>query len=275
MKIASMLDVICATHMSSLVECPFDGLGGLMLVAAPEALKTSILRVLKEYPSALLLTDVNTQTLVRMRDRIAGGEVRSLVMLDLQKIYERDGDTARNVEGTLRAMASEGFSAASFQSQEINRVTARCVVMGALTQDLMEKKFEGWKSSGFARRFLFPTFRLEDPEMLTDAIVNWEKIDLGRSFIPPPANRRIPMLVTKTERSKLRAFVLHQYGKTEPFQMLIKVYCVLKWHYGQRNGKPKHYAWDIVEDFSTSLGRDGAKLTFDHLKTNGKKGGNE
>jgi len=260
MKISSMLDVICATHCSALVDCPFDGLGGLMLVAAPEALKTSILRVLKEYPSALLLTDVNTQTLVRMRDRIAGGEVRSIVMLDLQKIYERDGDTARNVEGTLRAMASEGFSSASFQSQEINRMTARCVVMGAITQDLLEKKFEGWKSSGFARRFLFPMFQLEDPFILTDAIIRWEKIDLGRSFIPPPASRKIPMLVTQAERSKLRAFVIHQYGKTEPFQMLIKVYAVLKWHYGERNGKHKNHAWDIVEDFAESLGRDGAKL---------------
>lgn len=260
MKVETVADCICAAHLSSMVQSPFDGHGGLMLVGPPEALKTALLRTLSPYPNAVLVTDINTQQITRMRENIASGITRSIVVQDFQKIYERDGDTAANLEGNLRALASEGFTAASFENQQVNRMTARCVVMGALTIECQNRNFDRWEKSGFNRRFLWSLFILKNPDVLTEAIFNWSKLPLSRRFIPPPTSQTIPMKVTEKERRALGPFVRYQYGvaKTEPLQMLIKMYAVLKWHYTDL-GKPKR-AWEVITDFAESLTKEGAKL---------------
>lgn len=237
-----------------------------MFVGPPEALKTACLKVLTGYPNALPLTDINTQQLTKLRDAIAAGIIKTLALLDLQKLYERDPQTALNAEGNIRALACEGFTAASFQSQEVNRMTARCVVMAAMTNALMEHNFERWNKTGFARRFLFSMFALADPDVLVDAILKWEKLPLSFNFITPPASRSIPFTVTVAERQELQKFVRFQYGKTEPLHMLCKIYAVLKWHYNRDKAKKQKLESDramtVIADFGESLGREGTRLTL-------------
>jgi hypothetical protein len=88
--------------------------------------------------------------------------------------------------------------------------------------------------------------------------MNWEKLDLGTRFIPPPMNKTIPFKVTPAERRKLQVIVQHQYGKTETLQTIMRIYAVLKWHY-TRMHRPA-FAWKVIEDFAPSLGKKGARL---------------
>lgn len=229
-----------------------------MLVGPPEALKTAFMKSLERYPTALLLSDLNTQQLAKIRQNVTSGTVKTVVILDWQKLYERDKDTAANVEGNLRALASEGFTSASFEPDGINRRVAHAVVMGALTNNLLEQHYVRWQTSGFMRRFLFPSYVLKNPYVLSEAINSWEKIPLSDRFISPPANGEIPFNVTENERKLLQAFTKYQYGISETHHTICKIFAVLKWHYREM-GKPKE-AWRVITDFGESLGKEGAVL---------------
>lgn len=262
MKASTLVDVLCAAHLSGYVEGPYPSKGGIMLTAGPEMLKTSFLKVLEEYPSAAMLSDLNTQQLIKMRDQIAGGLIRSMVFLDFQKVYERQGPVSLNVEGHLRSLASEGFTNASFENSRMNRMIARSVIIAALTPALKTDNFERWEKTGFARRFLFVLYRLRSPEDLTAAIKRWEKKSLGLRSIPTPANASIPFLLTPEETAKAEVYIRYQYGRTEPLQNLCKIWSVLKWHYDVRL-KKKGKAAELIADFSESLSHEGADVTFE------------
>ena len=153
--VEALLDVLCAVHLTSYVESPFKDRGGLMIVGAPGILKSTVLDIVDaNYADAIALSDVNAQALNRLKSRIAQGDIRTLVLPEYSKLYERNPATASNVEGTLRALVSEGFSSASFEDATLQRQRARATVVAAMTPEFREDQAERWQRSGFARRFL-------------------------------------------------------------------------------------------------------------------------
>jgi hypothetical protein len=263
MHASDLCEVLCAAHLGATVEGPFSDRGGIMLVGPPAVLKTTFVSVLdKNYPDALMLSDINVQSLIRMRDAIAAGKVNTLVLPELQKVYERAEVTSQNVEGTLRAIVAEGFSAASFEDSRINRLSARALVVAALQPSVVEKHFSAWEESGFNRRFLWPLVRLKDPGALERAAVAWQKIDFRIRHVPlPPAlGDPIPNLTTVRERQRLAALVKHQPGGDHSIQiqLMTRILAVLRWWY-QEAGE-KRDAMDTVERFAVALGKQGAEL---------------
>jgi len=262
MKAPDLLEVLCAAHLGSMVEGPFQDRGGIMIVGPPAVLKTTFVNAIdQQYQDAISMSDINVQSLIRLRDAIASGKVNTIVLPEFAKIYERQDATAKNVEGTLRALTAEGFAAASFEDSRINRLTARAMVIGAMTPPTVEARFRGWEESGFNRRFLWALIRLADPMALEKAAISWTRINFRMAHVPMvPLGSTIPNKTTQRERERCAAIVKYQPGGDHAIQLqlLIRILAVLRWWYAE-SGQPRN-AMDTGERFGASLGKSGASL---------------
>lgn len=256
MRVISLIEVISAAHIAKYVEGPFTQRGGIMLVGPPGHWKSSIIQAsLLEYPDSLILSDINLQELARLKDALVGGRYTSIGFGEFEKLYERNPQTAANVEGTLRAMVEEGFDKMSFQSQQMQSMKAQIFVVGGMTPSAYAKRFQAWIDSGFARRFLWVNYRLENPDIIVEAIRNWKKHEFGRPSFRVPANRQIPYKISRDVDSAIEKMLDHQPSKETPFVVMKKIYCALSWRYNARKAR------QIMEDFAPGLSRTGANLT--------------
>lgn len=262
MKIGNLIQVLCAAHLSKYVESPFQSRGGILLVGPPACLKTSLLLALEDYPNALVLSDLTTKSLVRIRDDIVAGKVHTLALMDLQKIYERHDTVAANVEGNLRALVDEGFSRAAFEDQRMLKMTARCLVLSAMTPDFYSRSFTHWDNSGFTRRFLWCQYRLKNPAAILEAIHHWKRLEFQNGLrFSAPFNRSIPYSLTGAESRHIASFLKYQHGAELPFILLKKIACVLRWRHKQLKGRrAANIGMEVLEDFATCLGREGAEV---------------
>jgi hypothetical protein len=262
MKATDLIEVLCAAHLGSLVESPFQDRGGIMVVGPPGVLKTTLVSILdSQYQDALMLSDINVKSLVRLRDQIASGKFNTLVFPELAKIYERADVTAKNVEGTLRALAAEGFAAASFEDSRMNRLTARALVIGAMTPPTVETHFTEWEESGFNRRFLWTLVKLSDPMALEKAAIAWQRINFRMVHVPmAPMGGTIPNRTTMRERQRLAILVKYQPGGDHAIQLqlMVRILAVLRWWYAE-SGQPRS-AMETVERFAVSLGKSGDEI---------------
>lgn len=262
MLASDLIEVLCAAHLSFHVDSPFEERGGIMIVGPPGALKTTFLGVLdQQYHDAVAMSDINARGLVDLRDQISNGAIRTLILSELAKVYERQESTAQNVEGTLRAMTAEGFQAASFEDQRISRLRARAMVIAGMTSATREKRFKAWEDSGFNRRFLWCLIRLADPEILVRAVVNWKLLKFQFDHVPrPPLTGKIPYQVSRLESSVLRGWVKYQPGGSSALhvQIIAKILCVLRWWYKETS--PERDAMATLCRFAESLGRHGAEV---------------
>lgn len=272
-----LVEAICAAHLAHYVEGSLEQRGGLMLVGPPGALKSTLSEALSHYADALPLSDINIPTLTNLRDSLATGSITTLVFTEYAKVYERNPQTAVNIEGTLRAMASEGFSAASFEDSRIARRKAFATIIGAMPPKTRERNFNRWEESGFNRRFLWSTYGLKGAHILDDAAVNLIRLDLGvRDIIRvPPIGREIPMLLTSEEKARVKVYVAQQPGgsHTQQLQLLSRMWAVLKWWH-RENGKVRR-AEETISAFVKSLSREGTDLDLrgvvKPLAKNGRK----
>jgi hypothetical protein len=259
-----LIEALCAAHLSSYVESEFQDRGGIILVGPPGVLKTTFLSVLdRQYFDAVGISDINAKTLALLKNQIAAKSIRTLVITELRKLYERDPRTAGNVEGTLRAMVAEGFHAAGFEDARINRTAARCVVVSAVTPEMQEEYFAHWEESGFGRRFLWPLIVMKDPGVLDRAVENGKvlrfRVQVPR---PPLEGQKIPDLTTRRERREIRGFLKSQPGGgVHNLQqlLLVKMLAVLKWWYieHRRSGRE---AFRTIRAFAQSLQDGGVEL---------------
>lgn len=262
-KLQTMIDILYAVHLSSRVNSPFQDRCGLMMVGPPSMLKSALLDVLdRHYHDSLSLSDINAKSLIDLRNQIAQGSIRTLVLSEYAKIYERDPRTAANVEGTVRALVAEGFKGASFEDQRVNRLVARCTVIGAMVPETQGDNFKRWENSGFNRRFLWPLVSLEDPEVLERAVEQQQLIEMETGRTPPVVPQgQIPDLTSVDERRGLRPLIKYQPGGSHAtqLQLMVKMLAVLKWWY-KRVGLPPGAAMRTMREFARTLTRGGAML---------------
>lgn len=273
-----ILECMCAAHLSAYVDAPVEDRGGLMLIGAPGVLKSAMLGLVdRNYSDALMVSDMNARGLIELRDQIAGGIIRTLVLPELYKLYERHATTSANVEGTLRALVAEGFHASSNQDQQIQRTVARCMVVGGMTPMLMEINSRRWRDSGFSRRFLWSLIALENPQALTRSVVDWTPINISIAHTLPslPNSKIPPTLVTRIERERLEIQVKHQQGAPHNLQhlLLCKMLVVLRWWYRmqERRADPDKEAWQTILLFSRTLGKSGAYIRIEMPHGNGEQ----
>lgn len=256
MRANSLLEVIDAGHLSKYVEAPFDQRGGLMIVGPPGSLKSTFIKCsLAEYPNCLIMSDLNVQQLIQLRDDLAGGRYSTIGFLEFEKLYQRAKPTAENLEGHIKALVDEGFTRSSFEDQRMMQLHATAFVVGAMTYSFYSNRFSQWNQSGFARRFLWANIRLKNPQLITDAIHQWTLVSFGSLARKTPASRHIPYTVTREESSRILTMLREQPGDATPFITMKKMLCALKW----KHGKPA-YAMRLLSDFAECLRKNGAAI---------------
>lgn len=258
MRAASVVKFLDGAHLSGYVEAPtMPERGGIMLLAGPGNLKTSMIRAaFSAYvPQALIVGDINVPTLNDLRESMAEGHLVTLALTAFEKIYERNPQTADNVEGHLKGFMDEGFSLPSYMSQQLlGQSTSRCLVVGALVNSTYETKHKKWKENGFSRRFIWLSFTLGEKSLLLDAIADQKRIKLEPPLYKRPES--IKYQVTRIESDKLREMLRTQETPTTAFALLSKIYAALKWKYGARE------AMDICYDVAQGFGLKKAVLTL-------------
>lgn len=262
MKASSLIEVLIAAHLSAAVDAvDFPERGGIMLLSPPGNLKSTLISVALEpyMPQATVLSDINVETLNRMRPQMANRNIRTLALPAFEKIYERNPQTASNVEGHIKALVDEGFSRASFQDQSmLGQVKARCLVIGGLVPVCYERQFHKWQDSGFNRRFIYSSFHLKDPEIIIRAIDAWKRIEFDA--LQPMAPSSIKMSLSKEESDLCKMMLRFQYCNATPYALMKKIYAVLKWKFQVR--KEASRAKNIMMDFATSLTSKTTELTL-------------
>jgi hypothetical protein len=257
MKLSTLVEVLNAVHLSRYVQTPYIQRGGLMLVAPPASLKSSSLSFLMEYPSVMMISDLNVQSFNTMRGDIVSGRTSTLVFSDLEKLYQRHSSVSTNLEGHIKAIADEGFRRPSFQDQRAVCIPAHASVIACMTENFYEKKISQWLNDGFARRFIWCHYALENPELILDALDAGKLIALSdRKFSPViPADRRIDMEITKEESIFIARLLRFHHQRETPTILMRKIVAVLKWKF-RKDWKA------ILTDFAPSLSHQGAKVSL-------------
>lgn len=227
-----------------------------MLVGPPESLKTSIVEVLNSYNTAYLLGDLNNQQLAKMREDIASGRISTLAFTEFSKLYARAQAVSSNLESQLALMVAEGLRTFGHQNPQMPVIPAYCTVIGCMTIHFHRENFDRWRDCGFYRRFLWATYKLDDPGVITDAIDHWQKLEFStRKFQPAPLSRHIPYNVTDLENEQIKR-ILHFQMSSIGYAMMKKILCVLKWKYPENPRLPMQ----ILRDFAPLLGKEGGIL---------------
>lgn len=261
MKLSSLVEVVTAAHLSAYVESDFKSRGGIMLVAPPASLKSTVIRQLEVFPNAMVLSDANVQQLMKIRDDVANGYFQTLAFMEVEKLYQRNDATSANVEGHLKGMVEDGFAHSMQADQRMTVRQARCLVVGGMTYGLYKRRFQQWQDDGFARRFLWCHYVLEDRQAIMRAIHEWQPLKIASNPIVfgLPKGSRIPYNVTPAESGQIGKWLAYYKEAETPFILLKKILSVLKWRHVE---KPK-WAMDVLQDFSQCLTRSGAEMSID------------
>jgi hypothetical protein len=255
MNPTSVIECLSALHQSKYVQGDFDQRGGVMLVAPPGTLKSTLIRLaLEDYPDALVLSDLNINTLTQLKSSIVDQRYTTLGFGEFEKLYQRNPATANNIEAHIKALVEEGFQRASFEDQRAQMFAARCAVIGGITPALYTRLMGKWIDNGFARRFIFCIYSLRDRESIMTAIDRWQHIQFGQVHLSSPGNKRIPYTITHEENKIVRAMIATQPAREGPFVLCKKILCVLKWRHGPKKALP------ILRDFAESFHAKGARL---------------
>lgn len=256
MKISTLLDVICAAHLSSYVQSPAVDRGGIMLVAPPSSLKSTLLNVLEQFSDALVVSDINVRQLNTLRDDVANNVYRTLAFPEFEKLYMRRLDVALNIEGHVKEMMSSGFSNPAYQDQRMVVRKARCVVIAAITPIVYQSRYQAWRNDGFARRFLWCHYVMKDKNLLMNAIHEWKALEIAKPSFPQVKNGKIDFAVGPEESERIRRWLRYHIDPQIPFLLMKRCLSVLKMKYKREPRRPMA----VLKDFSASLGSEGTEL---------------
>jgi hypothetical protein len=254
-------EVIHAAYRTNRVLSHFPERGGIMFVAPAGHLKTTILQRLEGLEGVSLISDLTSKGLVAARDAINNGKVHAFCFLDMQKLYERNQDTAENIMGNLRALVAEGFTTAAYEEQQSNPMVqkARALVMGALIPSLFQKKFATWQRDGMSRRFLFSHFSLENPMALQRAAFDGRPIELSDAYISMPSTTMLDVVKLEPCEIAFLEDVLAWQTDTINIHLMKKILTVLKWKYTRLEGDPLE-PYRILWDFGKTLRNADTKV---------------
>jgi hypothetical protein len=259
-KYSTLLEIVAAVHIGNYVSTPFGAKAGVFLCAPPGSLKTTITEVANSYSRVCLISDINVATLVKMKEAVQGGQVRTLAFTDYSKLYKRNPAVGKNLEGHIMAFADEGFRRASFQSQTISTSCAKCTIIGAMTSGFFDEKIDEWMSNGFYRRFLFARYSVANPELIEQALLEERLAKLDGAFIPKVPLQPLDFKLTEWQRQLIEKSTLHYPYKNTAIIMMERIFKVLIWKFGAAK------AQQIFLDFAPCLSKDGGMLVLEEKK---------
>lgn len=259
MHVSSLIEFIDAACDTKFVQGPYEERGGLMLVAYPGSLKSTILRLgMYHHSDAMVLSDLNVKQWLKMREDFVTGRFSALGFTDFEKIYQRHSSTSSHIEGIVKGLVAEGYGVGPSGDTRMPVIPAYAMVAGAMTNTCMEDHYDEWSKSGFLRRFLWIVFSVKNQNRIAEAIRAWEKIDLGRITVRP-ANRQIQVNISRERTLQMEKMMQEQVGfNGTGYVLLKKIVAVLEWKYGN-NGGSKRVA-DLLADLAPAFSKNGGKI---------------
>lgn len=256
MDYKTLKEIVAATHLSQYVDSVFDHKGGLFLIAPPGGFKTTITETLDHYSHTKVLSDINLQSLIRLREAILAEQITTIAFSDFAKLYKRSKSVSANVEGTISALVDEGFRKASFQNQQVESAPARCVVIGSMTTQFFEQMSQQWSDNGLMRRFVCARYRIQGLNIIENAIMEQRKARLDGRFTSKYLSGVIPNTLDSSDLAYIEVITRHVSYRGGDMIMLQKIWNVLKWKHGKR------IARELIEDFAPCLSKDGGVLVL-------------
>ncbi len=259
MKFSTLIEIVSATHLSSLVNSGDVGeeRGGIILTAPPGHLKTSAIEYLDQFPKTKMISNITVGKLNDLRESFIAGEIRTIAFPDYDMIYKRHSSVAEQIEGILMSLTGEGYRQGGFFDQRVNVLKSRVTVVAGITLKCYEKKIADWLDSGFARRFLFSRFRVKNPDKMEEALARWKRAQLDNDFYMrvPHSGKTIPYALNEKQATKVLWELRFQHDRKIPYILAQRIISVLAWKH------PRKY-WGIWNDFAPSLGKDGAEVVI-------------
>lgn len=239
---------------------PYDERGGIMIVGPPGSFKTTmIVSAIEPHPTAMIVSDLNVQQWLKMKEDFVTERFTCLGFTDYEKVYQRHPSTAENVEGIVKALVSEGFGTGPGGDQRMPRMLARALVIGGMTQHCLEANFDKWQKNGFMRRFIWLLVGVANPEAITAAIRRWEKIEFGK-IAYRPANKQIKVELSPSRSAHIEKVMKYQAGtQGTAYVLMKKIVAVMEWKYGNKNGSKNRIA-ELLDDIAPALSKDGGKI---------------
>lgn len=257
MKVNSIVEFLDCAVDTRYVQGPYEERGGIMIVGPPGTFKTTMIcTAIEPHATAMIVSDLNVQQWLKMKDDFVNERFTALAFTDFEKVYQRHPSTASNVEGIIKGLASEGFGTGPGGDQRMPRMLARALVIGGMTNDCLERNYDGWQKNGFLRRFIWLLVGVQNSEAITRAIRQWRKIEFGRIGYRP-ANNVIKMNIAEARSRQLESMMKYQPGlQGTAYVLLKKIVAVMEWKY---NGHPERVA-QVLEDIRPALSKDGGKI---------------
>lgn len=261
MYINSLIEFIDAAVDTKFVQGPYEERGGVMLVGYPGSFKTTILKMAMEpHPDVVIISDLNVQQWIKIRDDFVTGRYSALGFTDFEKIYQRHLSTATHIEGIIKGLVAEGYGTSPSGDSRMPVIPARALVVGAMTNACMEQRYDEWQKSGFLRRFLWIVISVQNQNKIAEAIRGWKKIDFGKLAFRP-ANRQIEVEISKERTTQLENMMKEQPGfNGVGYVTLKKIAAVLEWKY-TNNGGPKKVQ-QILDDVGPALSKNGGRIVL-------------
>lgn len=240
------MEFIDGVQLTNYVDHPLPQKGGVMLVGPPETFRTSIVDLaLKPYRDALVLSDINVQTLSNMKSDFNRERIRTLAFREFSKLFERDPRTANHLLGVLRALGGEGYTTPPGRDPRMASTPAYALIISCMTEAFYANNFKRWEEDGFARRFIWLTYNVKGTYKATDRLLAKQLYPFDGIPRRYPGHREIPFAIRKEEKEKLKTMMKEQRGETLPILLLAKVLSALRWKYDGKDATKK--SWSIIE----------------------------
>jgi hypothetical protein len=256
-----LIEFLDAAVNTKEVAGPYEERGGIMLVAYPGSLKTTIVRAaVKPYPAVMVRSDMNVQQWIKIRDDFVTGRYHGLAFTDFEKIYQRHASTSAHIEGIVKGLVAEGYGISPNGDPRCPVIPAYAMVIGAMTNACMELRYDEWQKSGFLRRFIWLTYTVTNQNKISEAISRWEKIDFGAIKIRP-ASGTIPAN-DESRKKELENMMRDQAGfNGTGYVLLKKIAAYLDWKYSFGKNGREHVS-ELLRDISPAFTKDGGRVTL-------------
>lgn len=261
MKVNSLVEFLDAAVDTKYVQGPYDERGGIMIVGYPGSFKTTIIKAAMEHHAdAMVISDMNVQQFLKMREDFVTGRYTAIGFTDFEKIYQRHASTASHVEGIVQGMVAEGYGTGPSGDQRMPTIPVQMLVIGAMTNTCFESKYEQWQKSGFLRRFLWLVVSVHNQDAVVRAIRKWQKIDFGKIAMRP-VNKQIRVDITEERSKQMEEIMKYQAGfYGTAYSTLKKIVAVLEWKYSGNGGSKR--VTEILEDIAPALAKNGGKIVL-------------
>lgn len=258
-SVTDLITFLQAAHVAQDTACSLEARGGILLVAYPEQLKTTMVNAAyRVYPEVHRTSDMNVQDFSAFRRDLLTQRYDSVAFLDYQKIWERDDRTSKGVEGVIRALADEGWYGV-LAGQQLKGTPARCFFVLCLTPTLYDSSLQRWTESGFLRRFLTIRYVFKGRRLLEEAIKEGRHyqfqtaMPIMRPMVP------LPYEVTKEESDAIAPLLVQQRSLLA-LEMLLRIYNTLRWHFECKLAQPAGTAMEFLQGMASLFTTEGGEV---------------